>query len=752
MAEQYHGELTHDLANELARELRLPIRAFKAMPLIGWRKADESWTFPEHDAAGTIIGLMRRFRDKDREKMAMPSSSRGLSVPIGWDDKTGPLFLVEGASDVLALSLCGLAVIGRPSNTGGVTLLGEMLKGFPCDRDIIITGENDARPSKTKPGETEWPGREGAKTTAEQLAKQLGRPVLWAMPPEAIKDGRVWVVEAAAGFGEAEDYPGVGQEITQHLVTNAVRVDPPAKPAKLPEIEVGVDEHRVADEATAALAKDPDLFQRAGALVQICIEENEPEEDAIIRRAVGTPVVRELPQPLLRSRLTKCANFITIKVRGDDIERVPVHPPGWCVQDVFTRGKWPRVRQLEAVVSHPVLLPDGNILAANGYDRRSRLFAAIPVDLKISVPDRPSKGELAEAVAALNDVIVDFPFQTSAHRAAWFAGLVTPLAWFAFSGPAPMFLIDGNVRGVGKGLLADAIALPVTGRRFSTMSYTNDKEELRKKITALAVEGEKMVLMDNLAGAVGNDVLDAALTSDRWKDRLLGGNRVYDGPLHLVWFATGNNTAIEADTGRRICHIRMESPEERPELKSSFRHPDLRAHVRQHRGKLLSAALTILRAWYAAGKPTHGLPAWGSYEGWSNIVREAVVFAGLPDPGETRQAMQSSSDRDAETMTALISCIERFDPDRKGVTTAELIDAIKTKDKGKEPKDPRDTQLYGELKAAIEDLCGRLDGRTLGYRLRHFARRNFGGKMIDRKGGGHGGVTRWGVLPVTSGF
>ena len=29
----------------------------------------------------------------------------------------------------------------------------------------------------------------------------------------------------------------------------------------------------------------------------------------------------------------------------------------------------------------------------------------------------------------------------------------------------------------------------------------------------------------------------------------------------------------------------------------------------------------------------------GSYEGWSNLVREAVVWCGLPDPGETRQEL-----------------------------------------------------------------------------------------------------------------
>lgn len=45
------------------------------------------------------------------------------------------------------------------------------------------------------------------------------------------------------------------------------------------------------------------------------------------------------------------------------------------------------------------------------------------------------------------------------------------------------------------------------------MAYTNDREKLRKKITSLAKEGEHAVLLDNLAGAVGNGVFDNALTS-----------------------------------------------------------------------------------------------------------------------------------------------------------------------------------------------------------------------------------------------
>lgn len=113
-----------------------------------------------------------------------------------------------------------------------------------------------------------------------------------------------------------------------------------------------------------------------------------------------------------------------------------------------------------------------------------------------------------------------------------------------------MFLIDANIRAAGKGLLADVTANIITGRRFSVMTYTNDKAELEKRITALAMEGERMVLLDNHSGNVGNDVLDAALTTPLWKGRILGVSQHYDGRLDLTWFATGNNVQFRADTAR----------------------------------------------------------------------------------------------------------------------------------------------------------------------------------------------------------
>ena len=720
-ARKYAANLDPARKRELAASLKLPADALDALPLVGFNPDANGahFTFPEVDATGCVVGLLRRFGDGS--KKAAAGGRRGLTLPAGWRDRPGPVFAVEGPTDAAAMTAAGLACVGRPSNSGGSALLAELLKDLDADR-VVVVGENDRKDSGA------WPGRDGAESVARRLAATLRRPVRSALPPGGAKDVRDWLTADDRG---ATPWHDRGAELAAHLEAAAAVVDPPDDPpgagaqADAPRIVIGTDEYRVNDEAVGALARDPDLFQRGGMLVHVLEVQTDDESTALVRRPDPTPVIRDVPHPLLRERLTRCANWVQWRGSGADAKLVPAHPPDWCVAAVGARKDWPPVRRLEAVVPHPVVLHDGSVLASSGYDPRSRLLVCLPRGLTVGVPDRPTRADVAAAAADLSDVVADFPFQTPGHRAGWFAGLLTPLAWFAFPGPAPLFLVDANVPAAGKGLLADVVALVVAGRRFPVMSYTADREELRKRITTLAAEGDRLVLLDNLAGAVGNDVLDAALTADRWKDRLLGGNRVYDGPLHVCWYATGNNVQLQADTARRVCHVRVETPDERPEMKTGFKYPDLRAQVRAARGRLLSAALTILRGWVVAGRPSHGLTPWGSFEGWSGVVREAVVFAGLPDPGETRLALQSAADRDALAMSALIGVLERMDPGRRGVTAGEITDAVR------KPADPT-PEWVADLRSAVEELCGRLDSRTLGYRFRHFARRNFDGRMIDR--------------------
>ena len=70
--------------------------------------------------------------------------------------------------------------------------------------------------------------------------------------------------------------------------------------------------------------------------------------------------------------------------------------------------------------------------------------------------------------------------------------------------------------------------------------------------------------------------------------------------------------------------------------------------------RALPAALTLLRAYAAAAFPSQRLPGWGSYEGWSDLVRSTVVWLGLPDPAQTRAAPGASADGEKGALLDLI--------------------------------------------------------------------------------------------------
>jgi hypothetical protein len=499
-----------------------------------------------------------------------------------------------------------------------------------------------------------------------------------------------------------------------------------------PDIVVGVEAHAVIDQAVKALADDPSVYQRGSFLVRVVRDASPAADENGIRRPMA-PRIDRVPMPTLLEKLTASANWWERDAKG---RLYPTLPPHWCVAGVDNRAEWPGVRHLEGVVEYPVLRPDGTLLLKPGYDSQTCLLfepgRGVHGKLKMS----PGLADAKKAVGAIREVVRDFPWQEQAHFAAYLAGLLTPLARFAFEGPSPLFLVDSNVRGAGKGLLLHTISHIVTGERFTVASYTRDSDELRKRITSLALAGDRLVLFDNLAGTFGDAVLDAALTATSWSDRLLGANRMTRVPLSVVWFATGNNVSVGGDTARRTCHIRLESEEEKPEVRSGFLHPDLLGWVKDNRGRLLAHALTIAHAYCLAGRPDLGLPPWGSFEGWSGLVRQAVVWAGLPDPAQTRLLLEESADTTAQSMTVILRCLRLMDPDRLGLLAAEVIHNLY-----KEPPNPP-PGWHQDLKEALEMLLGRPDARGLGDKLRRFRRRVFGGLYVDYSKQSHHAV-KW---------
>jgi hypothetical protein len=212
----------------------------------------------------------------------------------------------------------------------------------------------------------------------------------------------------------------------------------------------------------------------------------------------------------------------------------------------------------------------------------------------------------------------------------------------------------------------------------------------------------------------------------------------------MTWYGTSNNLLLQADTSRRVCCIRLETPEERPEDREDFRHPNLLDWVRQERTRLLGAALTILSAYCRTGQLDQKLRPWGSYEAWTRFIRGAVVWIGLPDPGDTRMTDAEGGDREAAALQGLLAGWREIDPNNQGMTAAQVITRL---------DDQAFKNSYPILRGVLADLFdvppGHLPStRRLGYKLRAFKGRNCGGWCFHAETT-HDSTIRWRVRKLS---
>ena len=98
--------------------------------------------------------------------------------------------------------------------------------------------------------------------------------------------------------------------------------------------------------------------------------------------------------------------------------------------------------------------------------------------------------------------------------------------------------------------------------------------------------------------------------------------------MHAVFFASGNNMVFQGDMARRVVPIDLDPKIERSEERDNFRYSPLLPWILKERPRLVVAALTILKAYFAAGCPFQGVKPLGSFEEWSRLVRQALIWAG----------------------------------------------------------------------------------------------------------------------------
>jgi hypothetical protein len=129
-------------------------------------------------------------------------------------------------------------------------------------------------------------------------------------------------------------------------------------------------------------------------------------------------------------------------------------------------------------------------------------------------------------------------------------------------------------------------------------------------------------------------VMNRALTAETITERVLGVSRSATVSTRTLILGTGNNVSPVADMSRRVLSIRLYAQMENPALRSFTGRPV--DELKVNRGRYVSHALTIIRAWIAAGRPKADVPDIASYDGlWSSLCRQPLLWLGEADPASS---------------------------------------------------------------------------------------------------------------------
>ncbi len=345
------------------------------------------------------------------------------------------------------------------------------------------------------------------------------------------------------------------------------------------------------------------------------------------RREDGALGMAPLQRDDLRHRLVRSATFLRIGKGGEEKE---VPPSDSLLRDLMAYAR-PPYPPLRGVAATPIVRADGTTTTSSGYDRASGVFVEARGLEVPPIPSQPSGKELRRARnLLLTELLGDFDFVADADRAHALAALLLPFARAVTPGATPLHLISKPVHGSGGTLLARALLLPAAGPDVGVMTEAENDGEWSKRITAAALAQQSTVLIDNLRQSLDSGSLAAALTSPRWRGRVLGSSTVVDLEFAPLWMATGNNPKLSGEISRRSVQIRIDPRVDRPWLRDHFRHPNLLEWARDNRGDLVWAALVLWRNWVALGRQDWRGRPLGSYERWSRVLGGVLESANVP--------------------------------------------------------------------------------------------------------------------------
>lgn len=378
----------------------------------------------------------------------------------------------------------------------------------------------------------------------------------------------------------------------------------------------------------------PTLFQQEGRLVRIVDSD-------------WGKVIRGVDTQILRAMLNQRAAFVKVYDRKDG--RVEEHAgaaPAWVSEDMVSLPL-AKIKPLESVLRAPFVGRDGVVVTEPGYHEGARCWLeshGLTIDAMTV--------EVARGV--IDEWLIDFKFAEDHDRANAVALFLLPFVRRYIKGPTPGHVIEASTPGSGKSLLATMLLLPSLGETLKASPFSEAEEERRKGLMSSLIEGRAAVLFDNIKGKVDSPSLEGILTSEVWQDRVLGTTANVHAVNRAAWVFTSNNAEMSLDMARRCIRVRLDQGVERPYDREpgDFIHGNIEKYTRDNRGRLVSAAISLIRAWQA--NPGAPVKALGSFEDWSRVIGGILQVAGYKGWLQGRDEMIRLADRQGDQLREFV--------------------------------------------------------------------------------------------------
>lgn len=295
----------------------------------------------------------------------------------------------------------------------------------------------------------------------------------------------------------------------------------------------------------------------------------------------------------------------------------------------------PRLRVLSRC---PLLVErNGALVEICGYDAATGVLAEGEPTPHIDVE---------EAVEHLLALVSGFRFATPSDRSRAIAAMITPALVLGglLPGRAPIDLGEADQSQTGKGFRNKITAAIYRHAPIAVSQRAKGVGSMEEAFDRALIAGATFISLDNVRGKVDSPSIESFLTEDSYTARCAYAPPTMVDPRRVYVMFTSNKADITVDLANRASCVRL------LKQNAGYRFPsypegDILSHVRGQQSKYLGAVFSIIRHWYAAGKPRtnesrHDFRAWAQVLDW--IVREVFHLAPLIEGHrETQQRMSN---------------------------------------------------------------------------------------------------------------